>query len=239
MHWIEADLLSHPISAVLATLLAGRRGGNWAGPAFLGLLLGWGSLPLILVLTREARPHPSPTGQGFSPSEEAIEEGADWNEWRSYYLNLRQDLIVQVLLALIGLGYLAVLALELLQPALLYSLLQQLGERRMASIVWVASVVWPSVVGWLLISGYWIPWLGRIWRSSDQIWRGSGLSVPAEVAWRCRSAFLSLEESRLSLLEAVRRSRRLHLLTLSLWVLLLVLVAATIGYSVYQLRAGV
>ena len=173
-----------------------------------------------------------------SLQEEANEEQSDWNEWRSYYLNLRQDLIVQVFLALLGLGYLAILALELLQPATLYSLLQQLGERRTASLIWVASVVWPSVAGWLLVSGYWFPWLGKIWKYSDQIWQGSGLAVPAEVAWRGSSApVLDLEESRLRLLEAVGRSRRLHSLTMFLWILLIVLVGATIGHSVYNLQA--
>jgi len=123
MGFVELEAASHPISAVLAALLIIRRGGHWVGPAFLGLLLGWGSLPLMVLLSREARPEPAGGGQGFSPSESA-EGGSDWDEWRGYYYNLRQDLIIQVFLLLVIILYFACVGSMWLMPQLIDPILR-------------------------------------------------------------------------------------------------------------------
>ena len=235
MNWMEVEAASHPISAVLAAMLVIRRGGHWAGPAFLGLLLGWGSLPLILLLAREARPEPASGGQGFSPSEIA-EGGSDWDEWRAYYYNLRQDLVVQVFLLLIVVLYVGLVGGLQLLPGLLGPLLTAIVfDHKIGTCFWVLSTFWPGLVGLFLLSGYSFPWLGLVWRYSDEIWRNSGLVVPAEVNWRHPGGpTLAQEEARVGLLEAVARSHRLHRLALLAWGLLIGLLAVAVAYTLLQ-----
>lgn len=227
-----ASLASHPTSAVLAALLVARRSGHWVGPAFLGLLLGWGSLPLVLLLSREARPETAVRGHGFSPSERA-EGGSDWDQWRSYYYNLRQDLIIQIFLLMTVVVYVGFVVCLLLVP----QFVQWVDFLQVGSLVWGASHMIPVLFGLLLMSGYRLPWLGSVWRFSDEIWRNSGLVVPAEVHWRHPGGpTLSQEEARLGLLEAVSRSHRLHQLTFWAWCLLLGLLGVGILWSILEMR---
>jgi hypothetical protein len=234
----QIEAVSHPISAILAALLVIRRGGHWAGPAFLGLLLGWGSLPLIVMLTREARPEFAPRGQGFSPSEPE-QARSDWDEWRSYYYNLRQDLVIQIFLVMVVLFYLVFMAAMWLAPDLLGTVLVTiLNSHSVACALWALSNLWPGVVGLLIVSGYWFPWLGPVWRYADEVWRNSGLVVPAEVAYRHPgTATLDQEQARLGLLDAVARSHRLHQLALCIWLLWGALFAVAAIQAILEMRA--
>lgn len=175
-------------------------------------------------------------GQGFSPSERA-EGGSDWDEWRAYYYNLRQDLVVQVFLLLIVLLYVGFMGGLQLLPGLLEPLLRAIVfDRKIGSPFWVLSTFLPGLVGLFLLSGYSIPWLGAVWRYSDEIWRNSGLVVPAEVNWRHPGGpTLSQEEARVGLLEAVARSHRLHQLAFLAWALLIGLLMVAVAYSLLQL----
>ena len=226
----QAEAISHPISAILAILLVVRRGGHWAGPAFLGLMLGWGSLPLLLMLTRELRPDYRSGDRGFNPSEPA-EAGSDWDEWRSYYFNLRQDLVIQVFQLVIVLFYLVFLATMWLAPDLLGPvLIGVFNNRSLAFALWVFGVLWPSLLGLWLVSGHWWPWLGTVWRFADEIWRSSGLVAPAEVNFRHPGgATVGQEQARVELLEAVARTHQLHQLTLFFWLVLGGVFAASIA----------
>lgn len=228
MDWLQFDLASHPIAACLGCLLGYRRG-QWLGLALLGFVLGWGSLPVAWLLTREARPEKT-GGQGLSASE-VPENQSDWDEWRTYYFNLRQDLVIQVIFSVIGLISLLWVACLSACPQALY--LNPEGR----ALAWAVSCLWPLLLLWLAQSSYRIPWLGPVWRYSDQIWLNSGLELPADARWRCGGSAPSMlqEDARSALLQAVSRSRQLFNFSRLIWSLLMALVIFSILWSIHQL----
>ena len=231
MDWLQFDLASHPVAAFLGFLLGYRRG-QWLGLALLGFVVGWGSLPVAWLLTREARPEKT-GGQGLNAAE-VPEEQSDWDQWRTYYFNLRQDLVVQVLLSVLGLFSILWVTSGLVCPRVL-----SFTDKGRA-LAWAGSCLWPLLLMRLAQSTYRLPWLGPVWRYSDQIWLTSGLKMPADVRWRCQKCapVMSQEDAHAGLLEAVARSHQLFNLGRVIWSLLVALVVFSTFWAIHQVTVG-
>ncbi len=218
-------LAPHPACALLAGLLVRRRGGDWAAGALLGFLLTWGALPLVFWLTREPRPDVS-SGLGLT-SGEPHGPDHDWDEWRCFYFNLRQDLTI-------GAIYLVLLLVCLLWMAGLW-LTPTWPEMPSARLIEGLWWTWPSLAGLLLQLGYKTPWLGPVWRQADEIWLNSGLDLPAEVRLRTRGRARGHSPESCStsdMLDAARRAGAIYSAVLYSWLSLV------LGLSVISLLAA-
>ena len=250
MTWALQDLLSHPIAALLCAGLAWRHKARMLGPMATGIVLGWGGVPLVWLLTREPRPAAGDEKiePGFSPAEPAAPYS-----WPAEYFALRQRLVLTSLFAILPLPYLFLtiaaaviptsvglfegMSLELpLWTRILIFLTKFLRTPLGLAMLWSIFALWPVALGWLLQLSYRLPWLGKVWRHCDQIWLHSGLTPPAEVRRRTGStpAVETLETARAEL-KASTATRTLWKLALLSWLVTLSLVVGSRFFPLYQL----
>jgi hypothetical protein len=262
MLWAIQDLLSHPLGALVCAGLAWRRGGSIWGPLLLGLVLGWGALPVMWLLTREERSGDAknwedPGGEpGLNPTEPRSQ--GPWTGWPEHYFALRQSLILRAVLALVplpGLGFIIFssilptlvslyegMSLELPLPTrILICLGKFLRSPLGLALLWALLAFWPICLALLLQSSYRVPILGRVWRHSDRIWRLSGLANPSEVGFRCPAnpEQWNLDSERAALSKASANTRILGGLAALSWFLCLGLIVASWFVPMYQISGNI
>lgn len=255
MLWALQDMLSHPLGAFVCVGLARRRRAGLTAPLLLGLLLGWGSIPVVWLLTREASAHTTEwekTGDpGLTPSEP--HEGEPATGWPGRYFALRQKLVLGSLLALVPLPGLACMLLAFCLPTMVLlfegtSLELPLWTRVLIfitqfsrttlglALIWLLFALWPVCLALLLQCSHRLPLLGRVWRHCDRIWWASGLALPSEVRFRGSPQIVGAEIGRAALDETARIVQRLVWLT---WLLTLALIAASWFLPLYHLIGNV
>lgn len=216
----------HGLGAVVCLGAAWRAGADRFLPVAAGALLGWGAIPLVVLLTREVRPREGHRGGTGLTAEESEGDGPEdlWDPFRIQYFRVRQELI---LLAVLNL---AIVPAELLTIAGIWgygltwlsALWVWLTQTRVgAAFWWVWSGSWPLAVGLLLQAGYGIPFLGSSWKWADQVWLQAECCLPGEVYFRQNGVTHELCEAHENWEKAVARVRRLTGLSLGLWLLLL------------------
>lgn len=244
MLWGLQDLLSHPMGGLVCAVLARQRAACLWGPLLLGLVLGWGAVPVVWLLTREAHSKPH--------SDEP------WTDWPGDYFALRQRVVLSTLLVLVPLPGLALVILSAFLPTMVslhegMSLELSLTTRILIfltkfmrtptgfALLWAFLALWPVCLALLLQSGYRLPILGRVWRHADRVWWLSGLVVPSEVRFRspARAEETNLETERAALREASSNSRILGVLALVIWFLCLIVLLASLSFPLYRLQGSI
>ena len=256
------DLLSHPLGSLICAGLAWRRGASVLGPLLLGLLLGWGAVPVIWLLTREVRPddagdwretHREP---GLTPSEPR--SGNARMNWPAHYFALRQKLVLSSLFALVPLPGLGLLILGACLPTMVLLFEDGMMELPLptrilifitkfvrtplgAVLLWLLLALWPACLTLLLQSSYRLPMLGRVWRHCDRIWSLSGIAIPSEVRYRSSSQTgeENLETERAALDEATAHTRIIQRLALLSWLLTLGLIVTRWFFPLYHLVGNI
>lgn len=262
MLWAIVDLLSHPLGGFICAGLAWRRDGSVWGPLLLGLVLGWGALPVMWLLTREERSADGTSwenpGQepGLNPCAPRSQE--PWAGWSRHYFSLRQKLILSALMALVpltGLGFIILtsflptfvalyegMSLELPLPTRILIFVTKFVRTPLGTaLLWAVLALWPVCLALILQSGYRVPILGRVWRHCDRIWSLSGMAAPSEVGFRRQASLegFDLESERAALSQASANARILGSLALLSWFLCVGLIVAGLFLPMYRPQGNI